>query len=150
MGERAQGGACCGDGGGSTLDRLILDTTILVTAERRGEVLDRLIADEDDVVVAAITAAELLVGVELADGRRRRSRQRYVEAILASVPVVNYDLGVARSHAVLLAHVRRSGRPRGAHDLLIASSALAGNRTVVTTDQAGFSDLPGVLVRALA
>jgi len=42
-------------------------------------VLDKLIADEDDVVVAAITAAEFLLGVELSDGRRRHSRQRYVE-----------------------------------------------------------------------
>jgi tRNA(fMet)-specific endonuclease VapC len=129
---------------------LILDTTILVTAERRRQVLDELIDDEDDVVVAAITAAELLVGVELADGRRRRSRQRYVEAILASVPVENYDLDVARAHALLLALVRRSGRPRGAHDLLIAATALARSRIVVTTDQEGFSDLPGVLVRVPA
>lgn len=129
---------------------MILDTTILVTAERRRQVLDELIADEDDVVVAAITAAELLVGVELADGRRRRSRQRYVEAILAFVPVENYALEVARAHARLLAFVRRSGRPRGAHDLLIAATALARSRIVVTTDQEGFSDLPGVLVRVPA
>lgn len=119
----------------------------MVTAERRRQVLDELIADEDDVVVAAITAAELLVGVELADGRRRQARQSYVEAILASVPVENYDLEVARAHALLLAHVRRSGRPRGAHDLLIAATALARRRMVVTTDREGFSDLPGVLVR---
>lgn len=101
-------------------------------------------------MVAAITAAELLVGVELADGRRRHSRQSYVEAILASVPVENYDLEVARAHALLLAHARRSGRPRGAHDLLIAATALARSRMVVTTDQEGFSDLPGVLVRVPA
>jgi tRNA(fMet)-specific endonuclease VapC len=129
---------------------LILDTTILVTAERRRQVLNELIADEDDVVLAAITAAELLVGVELADGRHRTSRQRYVEAILTSVPVETYDLEVARAHALLLAHVRRSGRPRGAHDLLIAATALARSRMVVTADQEGFSGLPGVLVRVPA
>jgi tRNA(fMet)-specific endonuclease VapC len=106
-----------------------------------------LIDDEDDVAMAAVTAAELLVGVELAAGRRRQSRQRYVEAVLASVPVENYDIDVARAHAQLLAHVRRSGRPRGAHDLLIAATSLARSRMVVTTDRAGFSDLPGVRAR---
>ena len=109
--------------------------------------LDKLIGDEDDIAIAAITAAELLVGIELADARRRRSRQRYVEAVLATVPVEIYDLDVARTHAVLLAHAKRSGRPRGAHDLVIAATALARSRMVVTMDESGFTDLPGVLVR---
>jgi tRNA(fMet)-specific endonuclease VapC len=133
--------------GGSTLDRLILDTTVLIGAERKRNVLDELIDDEDDVTIAAITAAELLVGIELADARRRQSRQRYVEAVLSTVPVEIYDLEVARAHAVLLAHAKRSGRPRGAHDLVIAATALARSRMVVTTDEGGFTDLPGVLLR---
>ena len=112
--------------------------------------LDALIGDEDDVTIAAITAAELLVGVELADARRRRSRQRYVETLLSTVPVEGYDLEVARAHAILLAHTRRSGRTRGAHDLIIAATALARNRMVVTADEGGFLDLPGVLVRTSA
>jgi tRNA(fMet)-specific endonuclease VapC len=113
-------------------------------------VLDDLISDEDDVAIAAITAAELLVGVELPDARRRRSRQRYVEAVLSTVPVESYDVEVARAHAILLAHAKRSGRSRGAHDLVIAATALARSRVVVTADESGFADLPGVLVRAPA
>ncbi len=110
--------------------------------------MDRLIGDEDDVAIAAVTAAELLVGVELADGRRRERRRRYVEELLETVPVEDYDLEVARSHATLLAHVRREGRPRGAHDLIVAATALARDRVVVTTDAAGFAGLPGLEVRA--
>lgn len=116
-------------------------------AERTAGGLDSVIADEDDVAIAAITAAELLVGVELADRRRRDRRQRFVEAILAVIPVEDYDLSVARHHALLLAHARRSGRPRGAHDLLIAATAVARDRSVVTTGPSGFRDLPGVRVR---
>lgn len=103
--------------------------------------------DEDDVAIAAITAAELLVGVELAEGRRRQRRRAVVERILSSVPVEPYDLDVARVHAVLLAHTRRSGRPRGAHDLLIAATALARDRVAACADPAGFDSLPGLLVR---
>jgi tRNA(fMet)-specific endonuclease VapC len=51
-------------------------------------------------------------------------------------------------HATLLAHVRRSGRPRGAHDLIIAATAAARDRLVVSTDTTAFADLPGVRVRA--
>ena len=49
------------------LSRLLLDTTFLVDADRSGSSLEDLIADEDEVAVAAITIAELLVGVHLAD-----------------------------------------------------------------------------------
>jgi tRNA(fMet)-specific endonuclease VapC len=54
---------------------------------------------------------------------------------------------VARTHAGLLAHARRSGRPRGAHDLLIAATAVARGRTVVSADPAGLADLPDVALR---
>ena len=93
-----------------------------------------------------MTAAELLVGVALAEGARRRSRQAFVEAVLASVTLEDYDLAVARQHATLLVHVRRTGRPCGAHDLMIAATAVARSRVVITSDSGGFADLPGVTV----
>lgn len=126
--------------------RLILDTTVLVDAERAARRLNKLIADEDDVAIAAITAAELLVGVELADGARRNDRAAFVRDVLDAVPVEDYDLPVATEHARLLAHVRRSGRPRGAHDLIIAATAAARDRVIVSSDATAFDDLPGVHV----
>jgi tRNA(fMet)-specific endonuclease VapC len=50
-------------------------------------------------------------------------------------------------HTELLVAVRKAGRPRGAHDLIIAATALSTGRTVVTSDRQGFDDLPGVEVR---
>jgi tRNA(fMet)-specific endonuclease VapC len=123
---------------------LLLDTTFLVDAERSATCLDDVIEDDDDVAVAAITLAELQVGVELSKGKTRHSRQGLVDDIVASLPIVDYDLAVARAHSQLLVAVRRQGRPRGAHDLIIAASALSSNRVVVTADQAAFKDLPGV------
>jgi tRNA(fMet)-specific endonuclease VapC len=48
-----------------------------------------------------------------------------------------------------LAHTRKHGRTRRAHDLLIAATARARARAVVTADPAGFDDLPEVQVRGL-
>jgi len=118
----------------------------LVAAERWGDWLGDAIDDGDDVAVAAITVAELRVGVQLAKGRRREKRERFVVAVLDAVSIEVYDLSVAEAHAALLAHVRRKGTPRGAHDLIIAATALARNRQVVSFDQGGFADLPGVSV----
>jgi tRNA(fMet)-specific endonuclease VapC len=127
--------------------RLILDSAVLIGAERAGRSMNRAIADEDDVAIAAVTAAELLVGVELADEAHRPARSAFVRSVLDTVPVEDYDVSVARAHAVLLAHVRRSGRPRGAHDLIIAATAVARDRSIVSTDSTAYADLPGVSVR---
>jgi tRNA(fMet)-specific endonuclease VapC len=110
--------------------------------------LASIIADDDDVVIAAITAAELLVGVELSRGKGRQRRAAFVKDVLRSIPTEPYDLEVAKAHATLLAHTRRSGRPRGAHDLLIAATAVTRGRTVVSADASGFADLPGLALRA--
>ncbi len=120
---------------------------MLVAAERVGSTLDAVVADEDDVAIAAITAAELLVGVELASKERREARREFVERILRSVPVEAYDLAVARAHASLLAYTREAGVPRGAHDLIIAATAVASDRTVVSADASAFDGLPGLRSR---
>ncbi len=116
----------------------------MVDAERGGASLDQAISDEDDVAVAAITVAELKVGVQMAKRRRREKRERFVAAILDAVSVEVYDLNVAEAHAALLTHVRQAGTPRGAHDLIIAATARARKRKVVSLDQSGFTELPGV------
>jgi tRNA(fMet)-specific endonuclease VapC len=91
--------------------------------------------------------AELLVGVELASGKKRARRQTFVDDIVATLQVLSYDLSVSAAHAELLVAVRRQGLPRGAHDLIIAATAKASGRTVVTADTAAFEDLPDVPVR---
>lgn len=123
---------------------LLLDTTFLIDAEREGADLDDAIADDDDVAIAAVTIAELLAGVRLASEKQRKARQVYVEEIIDSIPVIAYDRNVAVEHSELLVAVRSQGRPRGAHDLLIAATARATRRTIVTADQEAFTDLPGV------
>lgn len=126
------------------MSMLLLDTTFLIDAERGGVDIDKAIDDDDDVAIAAITVAELLVGVKLASAKRRKARRAYVDEVVESIPIIAYDHHVAVEHAELLVAVHSQGRPRGAHDLLIAATARATNRTVVTADVAAFTGLPGV------
>lgn len=129
------------------MSRLLLDTTFLIDAERSGEDLDAVIEDDDDVAIAAVTVAELRVGVLLADERRRGDRERFLAGVLEGIAVVDYDLAIAEAHAELLAQVRMQGEPRGAHDLLIAATASQTGRTVVSADASAFSNLSGVTTR---
>ncbi|HEX6237598.1 MAG TPA: PIN domain-containing protein [Acidimicrobiales bacterium] len=130
------------------MNRLLLDTTFLIDAERSGEELNGAFADDDDVAIAAATLAEIRVGALLARGRRSAARAAFVDDVAATVPIVGYDTDVAEAHAVLLAAVRRQGRPRGAHDLIIAATARATRRTVITADSDAFAELPGVAARS--
>lgn len=129
------------------MTRLLLDTTFLIDAERSGDILDEFIEDDDDVAVAAVTIAELRVGALLADGRRRTTRAAFVDEVIDTIPALGYDLDVAEAHAELLVQVRAQGKPRSAHDLIIAATAKAFDRTIVSADDGAFRELPGITVR---
>ena len=125
--------------------RLILDTNVLIAYER-GKI-DRAAFDDDEIAVAAVTIAEYRVGIELADtAARAADRARALAAIVSSVDVLDYTEATAAHHARLVAHVKRNGTPRGAHDLIIAAHASETGRIVITDDaQARFGNLPNVL-----
>ncbi|MEO3853409.1 PIN domain-containing protein [Acrocarpospora sp. B8E8] len=125
--------------------RLILDTNVLIAYERG--TIDRAALDSDELAVAAVSIAEYRVGIELADTPQRTAdRSRALAAITSVVDVLDYTETTAAMHASLLAHVRRSGTPRGARDLIIAAHALQSGRMVMSRDsKARFGDLPGVI-----
>lgn len=126
--------------------RLILDTNLLIAYERGS--VDRSSLDDDDLAIAAVTVAEYRVGIELADtAARAADRARALAAITSVVDVLEYTQNTAAHHARLIAHVRRSGTPQGAHDLIVAAHAAETGRMVASLDaKAQFDDLPGVAV----
>src|SRR5580698_3508048 len=89
---------------------------------------------------------ELLVGVERASEAHKQARSVRVEAMLASIPIEDYTIAVAKIHARLAVETAMStGKQRSAYDLMIAATAMATNRILLTTDaKAEFSQLPGV------
>ena len=125
--------------------RLIIDSGVLIASERGRAGLMDIIAEDDDLVIAAITVAELRTGIELATERHRAARAEFLVKVLETLPVEPYDLATAEAHGRLLAHVHRGGTKRRAHDLVIAATAIATKRTILTTDRsARFHDLPGL------
>lgn len=122
--------------------RLILDTNVLIAYER--EEIDRAALDDDELAIAAVSVAEYRVGIELADTAADRARA--LAAITSVVDVLDYTESTAVQHARLIAYVRQTGTPCGAHDLVIAAHAAQTGRTILSYDaKARFADLPGVL-----
>ena len=124
--------------------RLILDSNILIAYERG--TMDRSSLDDDELALASVSVAEYRVGIELADtAGRAAERARALVAILSAVDVLDYTQATAAHHGRLLAHVCRSGSPRGAHDLIVAAHAAETGRMILSRDaKARFGDLPGV------
>jgi tRNA(fMet)-specific endonuclease VapC len=132
---------------------VILDTSVLVAAERRALSMPRLLDDPavDLVGIAAITVSELLqrtLRTTRADLRMRRAA--FVDAIISHLPVLPFGEVEARRHADLWAHLLKGGEMIGLHDLLIASTALANGHAVATMDRRDFERIPGLRLVDLA
>ncbi|MCF7983012.1 MAG: type II toxin-antitoxin system VapC family toxin [Thiohalocapsa sp.] len=131
---------------------LLLDTNVLIRAERlarseRGGLDFTPWAGRGHALISAVTASELLVGVHRANSEARRIRRSaFVEAVLAALPISDFTLEVARTHAEIVAALRKQGLSIGAHDAIIAATALAGGHAVLTTDVDDFGRVPGLEV----
>ena len=126
----------------------LIDSSVFVAIERRGLPLGALAAAMADgpIALASITASELLAVVHRADSPiRRLRRETFVETILDLIPVLPFDLRVARVHAKVWTELTRTGQPIGAHDLLIAATALAHGYEVLTHNLREFGRVSGLI-----
>ncbi|HXS33190.1 MAG TPA: PIN domain-containing protein [Solirubrobacterales bacterium] len=125
---------------------VLIDTSVLVNAERRGLSLERAIGEEDR-AISAITVSELLHGVHRAtDLGIRARREAFVEHLLASIEALAVTTTVARVHAHVWAGLEEKGTLIGAHDLWIGATALAHGMSVATANPGEFERVPGLVV----
>jgi tRNA(fMet)-specific endonuclease VapC len=122
----------------------LIDTSVLIAAERGQIDLAVIVATDgdQDVAIAAISAAELLHGPHRLKSATARARaERLVEQLIAQFPVIDFDLDVARIHAQLAADLATEGISVGAHDLMIAATALSMDYRVATRDRRSFPNI---------
>jgi len=125
---------------------VLIDTTVLVHAERRGQSLDEAIGDEDR-AISVITASELLHGVHRAQtGSVRARRSAFVEHVISAIEPLPITTSIARAHAEIWAELERDGNLIGAHDLWIAATALSHGMDVATANARDFGRVPGLNV----
>jgi len=125
----------------------LIDTSVLVAAQRGQIDLDAIVDAEgdDDVAIASICAAELMHGPHRLPNAAARTRaERAVEAMLDTFPILMFDMDIARVHARLAADLAGKGVAIGAHDLIIAATALAGDYRIATRDMRSFPRISGL------
>jgi tRNA(fMet)-specific endonuclease VapC len=129
---------------------LLIDSNILIALERAGGAIFDLLEElgDEPPAIAAITASELLHGLHRANSAmRREKRERFVETMLEVVAVMPFDLATARIHSRLWADLKAQGQVIGAHDLLIAATALQHDLTLFTHNEGEFRRVEGLRVR---
>ena len=130
---------------------LVIDTSALVALERaRADVSARL--PVEPAVLPAIVYAELIVGVNMADTRKRAAARRAkIDALLAVVPLAAFGAAEAERWAALYAQLQRSGSMIPANDLTVAATALVLEYGVLVgpTGEAHFRRVPGLRVVVL-
>jgi tRNA(fMet)-specific endonuclease VapC len=126
--------------------RYLLDTNTLSDFIRnpRGLVTKRLA-----VVGEATACTSIIVACELRYGAAKKGSPRLaerVDQVLASLEVLPFDREADRHYGEIRAHLRRTGQPIGANDLLIAAHALALDLILVTDDVDEFARVPGLAI----
>jgi tRNA(fMet)-specific endonuclease VapC len=135
----------------------LLDTTVFIELERAvrsmpgvssmdegSKRLEKQLGPTEEVGIAAITASELLHGVHRATPEHRARRAAFVEAVLAAFPPLAFDLLAARTHARLWAGLASAGVDVGAHDRLVAATAITAGWRVATANVRHFERVPGL------
>jgi tRNA(fMet)-specific endonuclease VapC len=127
---------------------IILDADVIIRGEKGTFDLKAWLGRHPDDLfeVAAITVAELWHGVERATAAYKARRQRYLQTVLAPLPVIPYAEPTAYEHARLWAQLEAAGKMIGAYDLIIAATALERGSAVATFNKAHFEIVPGLKV----
>jgi predicted nucleic acid-binding protein len=133
---------------------LVIDTSAFAAIERASGSWEDALASlgDEQAALPAIVCAELLVGVHLAQGAvRAEGRRAKIRALLSTLPVVDFTLGVAEHWAELFAALSRRGQLIPANDLAVAATArhLGFGVVVGPRDESLFRAVPGLRVEIL-
>jgi tRNA(fMet)-specific endonuclease VapC len=132
---------------------LVLDSGVLIAAERNAKPVSELLAGleevhgETEIVLSSITVIELEHGLYRANtAELARKRREYLDTVFAAIPVEPFTKEMARAAAKIDADAKQSGRVIPFPDLLIGVTALHFDYAVGTRNLRHFRMIPGLNV----
>ncbi|SRR5579885_937552 len=132
---------------------IILDSSIVIAAERRGETVEQLIQNvvtrtgDQEAALSAIGLTELIHGIYRAQTPEiQRRRKLFIEELLLDLAVYPYT----RETALLAGRIDGEQQSRGVvipfSDLLIGATALSLGYKVLTANLRDFHRIPSLAV----
>jgi len=135
---------------------LILDSSVLITAERQGQNARQMLtaisrtAGETEIAISVVTLIELAHGAARADTPERRAkRNQFIQELLTALPIHPITVPVA----LRTGQIDGENQARGVHlplsDLLIGVTALELGYGIATANLRHFQMIPGLSVLSL-
>jgi len=97
-----------------------------------------------EIAVPAIVMFELEVGIGKSSSPRKRTTQ--LQEFISLVTIISFGQSEAKCAAGIRIKLERQGLSIGPYDILIAASALANNRTLVTHNSREFERVDGLKI----
>ena len=140
----------------SALLGLILDSSVIIEAEREGQTVEQLLEQvkssvgEVEIAICSVTVAELVHGVYRANTREIRQRRRaFIVELKRHVPVHP----VTDETGEIIGRISGEQAARGIkipfEDLAVGASALEQGYAVATLNVRHFQMIPGLVVKQL-
>jgi len=140
----------------STFLGLVLDSSIIIEAERRGQTVEQLLrhvkesVGEVEIAICSVTVAELVHGVYRANTREIRERRRaYIDEVKRNVPIHP----VTRASAEIMGQISGEQAAKGINipfdDIAIGAAALEQGYAVATINLRHFRMIPDLIVNQL-
>lgn len=132
---------------------VILDSSILIAAERRGQTVRQILEQvrasqgEIDIGLSVVTVAELIHGAYRAQEETRQQRRlAFIEELCRDVPAHPVTLEIARQVGRIEGQQETEGIRLPFEDLLIGATALHLSYSVATLNVRHFRLIPGLSV----
>jgi tRNA(fMet)-specific endonuclease VapC len=137
----------------SSLLGLILDSSVIIAAERKRQTVEDLLTSigqafgEIEIAISAVTLAELVHGVARANTPLiKEARHAFIDELKKHVPVHPITASTAEIAGQLSGEQAAKGITLPADDLLIGASAIEQGYAVATLNIRRFQKIPGLQV----
>jgi predicted nucleic acid-binding protein len=135
---------------------LILDSSTLITAERKGQTVTALlkqtlaVTGDQETAVSTVALVELIHGIYRANTPEIRTRREaFIQELLADVPVYPFTQQIAFLAGRIDGEQQSQGVKIPFPDLLIGATALHLGYAVVTGNLRHFRMIPGLVVKEI-
>ena len=135
---------------------LILDSSVVISAERRGDTVAQLLRNiakatgDQEVALSAIGLVELIHGIYRADTvQRRDARELFINELISDIDVFPFTKDTAALAGKIDGEQQAKGVVIPFADLLIGATALSLGYSVVTVNRRDFNRIPGLAITQL-
>ena len=136
---------------------LILDSSVLITAERQGQNARQMLAaiygspaGNTEIAISVVTLIELAHGAARADTPHRRDkRHQFIQELLTALPIHPITVSVALRIGQIDGENQAKGVRLPLSDLLIGVTALELGYSVATANLRHFQMIPGLKIVSL-